>query len=658
MLLFLPVVAFLLLYLIFRKRTADIRVALLASAVFCTAALVIATELLSTANLVTRSGVAIAWLFICILALSWLLLKTSPLRSSIEPRIEPAPWEFGSKVLIAGVAGIVFFVGVTAVLAAPNVWDAMEYHLPRIVMWMSNHNVRFFPTQDYCQLVYGATAEYSMMHAYLLWGSDRFVDLIEVISMAGSIVGVSQIAKMLGASRRGQLLAAVVCATIPEGILEASGPMNTYVVSFWIVCAVVFLLLWNEDPNWLHLTCFGLAVGLALFTKGTAYIYLPAILLGVWWIGRETSRLKILKLLPVVIVCILALNLPQYVRNYKLSGTPLGLPLPVVYPRTDLAIRHITVRRTVSNVLRNASLHMATPLESVNRRIGSAIRFGIRAIGDNPDDPEAIWLGTPFEMNHFSLHEIHAGDPLQFLLFIACVALLFVLHGKNEQKRKLLFYVAGILSAFLMISALLRWQIWSSRYHLPLFVLGAAFCGVVLERAIPRKAGILIAAILLLYAIPFVFLNRTRALLPWSRVTDVYHPRQDLYFTDFHEEIAKANIAAAGVIERLKCNNIGLDSYVSDPQFGHSPMSLYVYPILALIHGGIERNVWYTGVNNISTRYEAGQSHSKPCAVICLECAKVPEKWREYKSVGGRASVFDYIVVFSSEGTAETASKK
>lgn len=657
MLLLLPVVAFLLLYLIFQKRTADVRMALLSSAVFCTAALVITTEVLSAANLVTRSGVAIAWLFICISALSWLLLKTSSGRTATGPTIKPPSWDFGSKVLMAGVAGIVFFVGVTAVLAAPNVWDAMEYHLPRIVMWMSNHNVRFFPTQDYCQLVYGATAEYSMMHIYLLWGSDRFVDLIEVISMAGSILGVSYIAKMLGASWRGQLLAAVVCATIPEGILEASGPMNTYVVSFWIVCAVVFLLLWNEDPNWLHLTCFGLAVGLALFTKGTAYIYLPPILLVVWWIGRKTSRLKILKLLPVVIVCILALNLPQYVRNYKLSGTPLGLPLPVVYPRTDLAIRHITVRRTVSNLLRNASLHMATPLESVNRRIGSAIRLGIRAIGDNPDDPEAMWLGTPFEMNHFSLHEIHAGDPLQFVLFIACVALLFFLRGQNEQKRKLLFFAAGIMGAFLMISALLRWQIWSSRYHLPLFVLGAAFCGIILERAIPRKANILVAAILLLYAAPFVFLNRTRALLPWSRVTDVYHPRQELYFTDFHEEIAKANLGAADLIERLKCNNIGVDSYVSNPQFGHSPLSLYVYPILALIHGGTARNVWYTGVNNISTRYEANQSHPKPCAVICLECAKVPAKWREYQSVG-RASVFDYIVVFSSAEAMEAAAKR
>jgi len=87
---------------------------------------------------------------------------------------------------------------VTAVISPPNVWNAMEYHLPRITMWMSNRGVDFFPTPDYAQLIWGPWAEYAMMHMHLLWGGDRFVNLVEFFSLLGSVIGVSLIAKMLG----------------------------------------------------------------------------------------------------------------------------------------------------------------------------------------------------------------------------------------------------------------------------------------------------------------------------------------------------------------------------------------------------------------------------------------------------------------------------
>src|SRR5438445_4923989 len=107
--------------------------------------------------------------------------------------------------------------------------------------------------------------------------------------MVGSAIGVSIIAKMLGAAPRGQALAAVICTTIPSGVLEASGPMNTYVVSFWITTTVVFLLSWNEDPNWPNTYYLGLAAGLALLTKKSVYVYLPAIVVTIWSTGTPST---------------------------------------------------------------------------------------------------------------------------------------------------------------------------------------------------------------------------------------------------------------------------------------------------------------------------------------------------------------------------------
>jgi 4-amino-4-deoxy-L-arabinose transferase-like glycosyltransferase len=122
-----------------------------------------------------------------------------------------------------------------------------------------------------------------MLHFYVLWGGDRFVNLIEWLSFVGCIVGgVSLIAEQLGAAGYGPLLAAVLFATIPEAILEASGAMNTCVASFWIVVTVYFALRWKDEPVWANTFALGSAIGLAILTKGTALAFLPPLLAVCW----------------------------------------------------------------------------------------------------------------------------------------------------------------------------------------------------------------------------------------------------------------------------------------------------------------------------------------------------------------------------------------
>src|SRR5262249_10400210 len=48
--------------------------------------------------------------------------------------------------------------------------------------------------------------------------------------------------------------------------------------------------------------------------------------------------------------------------------------------------------------------------------------------------------------------------------------------------------------------------------------------------------------------------------------------------------------------------------------------------------------------------YSTGLPKHAPCAVVCLGCAGVAEKWGEYQGIGGRASVFGDIVLFSARG--------
>jgi len=656
-LLIFPIGAFILFFRALCRNRADWRRAVLASAIFWATCLVGTTETLSVGHHLTRGSIAVFWGLICVAILLYLQkigTCTDPLLES-ETRADGgfsvSELDLSTKGLLVGGGIIVLLVGITALVSAPNMWDSMEYHLPRVVMWMSNHSVRFYPTPDYAQLVLGPWSAYAMLDSYLLWGSDRFVNLVEFFSLCGCLVGVSLIAKMLGAGPRGQVLAAVVCVTIPEGVLEASGPLNTYVVSFWILTTIVFLMSANGDSGWLNTLCVGLSAALAVLTKGTAYILLPFLILAVWWMGSRTARILFLKRSAILVALILLVNGPQYLRCYELTGSPLGMPVPEAGSRFDPAMSHVTLRNTLANALRNVSLHWGTRSDRLNSGIERLFRLAIQKVGVSPDDPQQIWLGEPFQINTFSSDEYIAGNPLHLILLSLSIVIVIWRRREGEQSGAS-WYGLGIVMAFLLLSGLLMWTRWSSRYQMPLFVLGSALIGLVLERYCSRRVATALVVAFIAMASLFAVANKTRSLVRWSRVDDVYRPRPIQYFAHMHQKDATTFIAAAADVNQLDCGDIAIDAYAPVLQTAHTPKSFYVYPLFPLIHAdGRTRKVWYSGVHNSTRRYAAHESHPVPCAVVCLDCADKPEKWDEYRAIGGRASVFDYIVVFSREGT-------
>ena len=653
MLLALIPIAFLLHYFIFKPRTDDRRLAVLLAALTLGVYVAAITEGLSAFHAVTRGGIAIAWTAVCVVA-AIVLWKRKPQQKSdtasqsAEADEYPGS-EMEAKWLSRGVEALIAIVTITAITSAPNVWDAMEYHLARANMWMSNHSVALFPTPDYAHLIFAPWAEFSMMHTYFLWGSDRFVNFVQVCSFVGCIVGVSYAAKLLGAGRWGQLLAAVIAAAIPEGVLEASGPMNIYVVSFWILLTVIFLLRFNAEPNWTNAVLVGIAAGLAVLTKGSAYVYLPFLVLGCWLAGNSKARIEFWKKSPVFLFFIFLLNGPQFWRCYKLTGSPLGMPFADGGPRLSWMAAGFGVRELAANILRNISLHTVTPSDGVNAALLSVIRALIRLVGADPDDPRAVWRGFHFELNHFSTHEIHAGDPLHLLLVFACAILLLMNYRRLSRKKEVVIFAASLLGSFLMFCGLLRWQIWGARHHLPLFVLAAVLCGLLLEQFASKRLSTAVVAILLGYGLTFGLVNRTRSLIPWSRVADVYRPRAVQFFADQHEEQAAVDIALADAVNRMPCRNLAFDAYTGkrSPDLKGEIYPFFIYPIFALTHvDGFTRTGQYVDVDNFSAQYAATVPKTTPCAVICLDCTKAPAKWEEYKKNWAEAQVFGRDVVF------------
>lgn len=653
---FLPFITYLLLFVIVRGSGCEWRRAAVSSAILWALCLTFITELVSLPHQLTRLGVAVCWLAIIALASTYFYKTRVPHSSRglagsrsvdfVQSRIS----DYATIGIFCGLGALMLVVGLTALLSPPNTGDVLFYHMPRVVMWISHQSTAFYPTLTYEQLIYAPWAEYAMLHLDLLFGSDRLVNLVQWFAYIGTCISVSLIARRLGASGRGQLLAAVACSSVPVILLQASGAKNDLVASFWISAAVYFLLEFGITPNWRNLSGFGAAASLAVFTKGTAYPVLPPLVIAGWAIATPTAKRRFLLQLPVLALFLLAVNGPLYLQNYRMTGYPTGVGTKDQGELLDFANRNHSVAGIAANIVRNLSVQINLP-GSLNTGFQRMVVGTISLLGQDPSDPKSTKLthimGMQFQTNAFSAREDMAGAPIHLVLFLF-VLIVLALHWREIPQ--VLWYSFGVIGAFILFCALLRWERWNVRYQMPVVALGCVVIGLIIDRYFSRWTPA-VAVVLLLSAAPFALRNELRPLLPvkismrrpilsWTRDNIFTQTRTELYFADLRQDLRVPYVSAAKAIQAQECRNVGVDVSFEDVD----------YPLYALLDVNQKKpNVWYSGVFNQTSAY-ARSDRPAPCAVVCFACAGVREKQDQYRSIGRHFALFGDLVIFSAAG--------
>jgi hypothetical protein len=77
---------------------------------------------------------------------------------------------------------------VIALVAAPNTWDSMTYHLPRVAHWAANGSVAHYPTSIDRQLWQPPFGEYLVRLAYVACGGDRLANLPAWLAAIGAAI--------------------------------------------------------------------------------------------------------------------------------------------------------------------------------------------------------------------------------------------------------------------------------------------------------------------------------------------------------------------------------------------------------------------------------------------------------------------------------------
>ncbi len=594
MLALLPLLALVVLWARMLRAGVEWRAAALISALLGGLAVLGLTELLSLGYHLTRAPLAAGWGLVLVSAILWWRRTRRP-APPVPPR--SLPWTGLERACLGIILLILVCTGIDAVFCAPNNWDAMTYHLPRVMHWIQNRSVAMYPAHIQRQLFMQPWAEYAVLQGVLLGGTDRWANSVQWLSMLGSLAGVSLLARQLGAPRRGQWLAAALAAVIPMGVAQASSSQTDYVASFWFIC-----LLWcalglvqemRPGGRWRWWLGLGLSLGLGLATKGTLYVlafpvllWVGAVMLGRGWkAGRlrtqtfsaaspaaEPSHATAMPPSPrplpeaegktvlqpalglaLVGLVVLGLNAGIYTRVWRAYGHPLG-PAQVRARHTNQDHRP---QALASVLLRTIACHFAVPLDHnrtnhLNERLMRDIhgRLGLEL-----NDPRTTFHGSRYEVLGNSVaNEDWAGSPAHVLLIFGVILLVLARwrHSAGGQLRA----VAVVLTvSFLLFVVVFKWSPWNTRLELPLLVAWCAVAGVVLQQRLPTAALAVILVLAALTALPMLLMNEAK---PWIGRPNMFSTsRQDQYFlTD--PALGPPMHTLAATAARLAASDIGL----------------------------------------------------------------------------------------------------
>lgn len=609
----LPVLCLVLLWSALRPLAAGRRERLLAAAAALGVWIVLVSEGLSLAGALTAPAVRLSWALLAA-ALAVLAARVRA-RPAASPEPSASPGVLGGAVLAAA-AVLLLALLAGALFAAPNTYDSMTYHMTRVVRWIQQGSLEHFPSHNLRQVQYGYFAEAAVLHLFLLRGSDRLANLPQWLSLAGSLAGVSLLAARLGAARGGQILAAVFCLTLPMGIVQATGTQNDLVTAFWAICMAWAVLRRGDasTPGARRLwdLVFGAALGLAVLTKATGYLY--AAPFAVWYLaalvrreGRSAWRVAV----PVLLLAA-ALNLGLWWRNFALFGSPLGTESN----RVLVSNRAWWPGLVLSNAVRNLAVHanVAVPGGADPRpSVEAAVRRLHAWIGVDVEDPRSTYERSPtFRIVTRPFHEDDAGNGFHLLVLLAALPLLAA--RRSGEARGLLAYGIAVLAGFLLLCLYLKWQHWISRLQLPLFVLAAPLVAVAVSTRLGRRPALLLSAFLLGMAWPPSAHADPRPLVGPASVFRA--DRTGQMFRNRPERLQPYQDLAAR-IQASGCRRIGLVTDYND----------YEYPLWILLDRGAERRfrIEHVEVENESAPLLKREPFRgfRPCLTASLRASKI-----------------------------------
>jgi hypothetical protein len=585
------------------------------------------TELASVGHHFTAGTVAIAWLFVSIGLLFALRRQISSTCQRVRSRdgarfglVDRPKRLTGEDRFWLAVVAVLFGVLVASgFLHAPSYADSMVYHLVRVEHWIQNRSVAFFATHYLAQVEFSPLSEYNLAHLHLLSGTDGFDACMELLGALVSIIGVSELARLLGGSRSTQIVASVICATIPSGILLATSTDNDYFAAATGIGVLVILASFSLERGWGYRAIgLGAAFGLCYLAKSTVVLLLvPAVLCLLAVAGFRQMRAKGLEetfrrgVSHVLVIGASALAVIGIflVQTEQLYGSVQGSET------RDLISSPVTVAGLAANVDRAtaANFQIGDGVAGIQTYVSKvalgALGHAYSVFGVSMNDPRYASLlhSDTFAPGNFTLTQripAVGANPWNILLALSAVFLLVVAVARGRREfRMALALCLSLGCGYLLVTGVSKWAPYNVRYQLPFFVAMSAVIAVALS-IFPRWVTRLVLVGLVLSCLPKLLDNVEAQLVPPYQFQGPY---LTVYFGLYRSPPAAQQAAAYQTITTMlaesTCTKAAIGNWV-----------LFEYPLwVGLQHEDFKAVLNDFDIKNVSRKLEPAY---QPCASI------------------------------------------
>ena len=494
------------------------------------------TELTSVGHHFTAGWVAGAWAVSVVVLLTLgrrsLVRATERLRrhrgrSWLRARIGNLDTE--DRIWVGVLVALFATLAVIGSLYLPSNSDSLVYHLARVEHWIQNRTVAPFATHYLAQVEFPPLAEYNLGLLHLLSGTDRFDAAVSLFSTAISVVGVSELARLLGGSRSVQVTAAVLCATLPSGILLATSTDNDSFAAALGIGLLIIVVSFSAGGRWpWRAAALGATAGMAYLTKTTIPTMLgPAVLLllavALVRLHRTTDWWPTLRrgaaLGATVVACALVVIAPFSAQNIEVFHSPVG-------PTTTAASSSpLTFDAGAANVLRSTAnnFHIGNGTSGLDT-YASMIALG--ALGHTYNlfhiaQDDGRYSVTPtyraFNVQYDTTsvrNEDLSANPWDVVLIVLSLAVLVLAVRRGAKGLRLALLLGiGLAIGYTLFAFIAKWGIYDSRYGLPLLVGWCSIIALALAR-FPRWVGRVVMIALVLASLPQLLDSATRPLVP------------------------------------------------------------------------------------------------------------------------------------------------